>query len=499
MRDVLERSISSQLWKIAISAVVYGTLVIICLGGVVWGAQALIPPAFPIRWTSELPFLEFPIDLLFYNLFFPLALRLINPSKQITASFGWWFCLSAAWLRLTDFLCGDGSATERVQGQKHNGRFVHAPGSDQVRISPGQPAFIEVHDGSSTEPKHFTTVYLPPHFRLRIALFMLGVWLFAAIAGCSLALGPLLLGRVFLSSIIPASVTLNDIYAFSTGASIICTISYWRVLIRKLQLRASTRYLTLFYVYATCLLVIPALLSLTVHCYIVVPLHTFYAASAKSGPTIFLAQDWTLGLLYLKLCLRLILSRSPSRVANALRATVRNGYFHPSVSLLTRGFIIPSLVSLALILTVPLALGRLGCATVFQHVPTQLVYRYSYPSVLAALGFLVLNWYAFQALRRYRRRIRDEVYLIGERLHNYGERETPRVNKGKERARPAEDEQQKSEMIQSLETKIRARRQSQERLFEAEGIDDNTERDVPRRYAGLGDYDLDDLLGMHTF
>ena len=37
MRDVLERNIVTQLRKIAFSALVYGTLVIVCLGGVVWG------------------------------------------------------------------------------------------------------------------------------------------------------------------------------------------------------------------------------------------------------------------------------------------------------------------------------------------------------------------------------------------------------------------------------------------------------------------------------
>ena len=39
VRDVLERSVSTQLQKIAFSALVYGAQVIICLGGVVWGVS----------------------------------------------------------------------------------------------------------------------------------------------------------------------------------------------------------------------------------------------------------------------------------------------------------------------------------------------------------------------------------------------------------------------------------------------------------------------------
>ena len=37
MRDVLERDIITQLRKIAFSALVYGGLVVVCLGAVVWG------------------------------------------------------------------------------------------------------------------------------------------------------------------------------------------------------------------------------------------------------------------------------------------------------------------------------------------------------------------------------------------------------------------------------------------------------------------------------
>lgn len=34
------------------------------------------------------------------------------------------------------------------------------------------------------------------------------------------------------------------------------------------------------------------------------------------------------------------------------------------------------------------------------------------------------------AFRGWRQRIRDEVYLIGERLHNFGERKVVRVGRG---------------------------------------------------------------------
>ena len=87
-------------------------------------------------------------------------------------------------------------------------------------------------------------------------------------------------------------------------------------------------------------------------------------------------------------------------------------------------------------LTAPLALGWLANNTLLQLYSANdetfraCVYRYSYPGVLAlacAGGFLTLLAKAFGG---WRKRVRDEVYLIGERLHNFGESKR-RSGKGK--------------------------------------------------------------------
>ena len=68
------------------------------------------------------------------------------------------------------------------------------------------------------------------------------------------------------------------------------------------------------------------------------------------------------------------------------------------------------------------------------------MYRYSYPAVLGtAVGVVVLVGVG-RALRAWRKRVRDEVYLIGERLHNYGDSRRKsaagkKVDKGKGKER----------------------------------------------------------------
>ena len=118
VRDVLERNVGTQLRKIAFSALVYGALVIVCLGGVVWGMYYAFDGIFPIHWSSNEPVLEFPVDLLFYNFFMPLAVRFFKPSDGLHAMYNWWFRKCARALRLTWFLFGERKKDEEVISSK---------------------------------------------------------------------------------------------------------------------------------------------------------------------------------------------------------------------------------------------------------------------------------------------------------------------------------------------------------------------------------------------
>ncbi|KAK8219820.1 hypothetical protein M8818_000794 [Zalaria obscura] len=86
-----------------------------------------------------------------------------------------------------------------------DGRYVRAPASDQVRIPKGHRVFLQVTednkriDGKADqeygihgkEDPNFTKVYVPPWFRLRIALFLVGLWAFAATLGVSASVVPM--------------------------------------------------------------------------------------------------------------------------------------------------------------------------------------------------------------------------------------------------------------------------------------------------------------------
>ncbi|TQS37799.1 hypothetical protein Golomagni_01716 [Golovinomyces magnicellulatus] len=500
VRDVLERNVTTQLQKILFSALIYGGLILICLGGVVWGIYFAFNDVLPVHWSSNEPVLEFPIDLLFYNFSIPLAVKYFKPSTKLHAMYSWWFRQSARALRLTWFLLDERKLDEeghlvrknwddyfrRRKGDPHlmvtsddskivfennpqwhsyyrrDGRYVRAPASDQVRIPKGTSIFLEVNEMNNRidqkpdrnngihgkDSKLYKQVYIPPWFRLRISIFVLSIWIFAAVTGVGLTIIPLVLGRKVYSRIVPVQVHKNDVYAFSIGISIIGTILYCVLNLRKMliSIRSSfaldadkprklslsvfslcTRTARITWTYAAFLFILPTLFTFLVELYFIVPLHTYLALGEKH--VVPFVQNWTLGLLYVKLTIQLILLYENSRPARSLRAITRNGYLNPDARLATRSFILPGALLVFIALFYPLALARLMVITTLKRFPEKhiLAYRYSYPICLSLCFLACFLWILSGWVHNWKIKIRDEVYLDGERLHNFGERRVQQI------------------------------------------------------------------------
>ncbi len=364
-----------------------------------------------------------------------------------------------------------------------DGRFVRSPASDQVKIPKGQPVFLAVterdvridgrDDGDIYASDKYQFVYVPPLFHIRVSLFIASIWLFAAVTGVGFTIVPLVFGRRMFRALLPEHIRTNDIYAFSIGVYILGSLSYFIFHLRPMlsrfyawmssgvalmvdqdaiqRVKALTKQAArLLYTYIFLLIVLPVLTTLLMELYVLIPLHTYMYSlpsftptapeeqtptpldGLRDGHTIRVIQAWTLGILYLKLGTRALVHYG-GRPAQAVRAVLRGGWANPDVGVLTRAFVIPGLAaSLLLILAPPLmakmALDHSLIATFSGMAATELrtrevrvlVFRMAYP-------FAALFLFAFVVARRIMRvfdgwkvRIRDEAYLIGERLHNFG-------------------------------------------------------------------------------
>lgn len=488
---MLERSITTQLRKIGFSALVYGALVIVCLGGVVWGLDYAFDGVLPIHWSSSAPMLEFPVDLLFYNFVMPLAIQSVKPSEGLHDLYDWWFHKCAHFLRLSNFLFPDRHPEEEghhvrrtwwsfLTGSKgdwqnpvigaeqqaaaenegrdvyflRDGRYVRAPASDQVRIPKGTQVFLEVtesNDRVDGEPDEglrgrsshlFTKVYVPPFFRTRIAAFILLIWLFAATTGIALTIVPLVIGR-WIVSCASSPVVVNDIYAFSSGLCVVGGIAYLAHCcvraVRALRdhpdsylrsprelahvcLRTVLDAGRVLYITAALVILLPSLFALVTELYILIPAHTMFGDGQLH--VVHVVQDWTLGVLYVQMAIKLTLWQPHSWAAAVLNSVFRDGWLRPNVSIATRALILPLSLLTVVAVVVPLTLGGALRWTVFytRGEAQSNIYRYAYPTTLLVV---LAVWTVHLVLRRvavWRIHLRDEVYLIGERLHNFREK-----------------------------------------------------------------------------
>ncbi|KAI6852879.1 hypothetical protein KC332_g310 [Hortaea werneckii] len=545
VRDVLERNVITQLRKIAFSALVYGALVILCLGGVIWGIGKVFKGIFPIHWASTEPVLEFPMDLLVYNALTPLIIRLFKPSDTVNAMYGWWLRRCARMLRLSHFLFGDRRKDEeghypdsflpgfildtkravspsaadsngRATGDElphdaafvKDGKFVLTPCSDQYRPPKPGEAFLHYSPENSVDGgdvfiadilgiknEHFAKIYAPPNFRARISLFMVCLWMFSAFLGLSATLLPLSFGRQLLAALMPAGIELNDIYAYTVGAYIIggallAGLKGRAVMLqsresRRTELglpawtRPAKRYTVqafkCVYVYGFVAVVLPILFALVLQLYLFVPLHTYIVSvSAKNSMqgsntamsaiatateglinqtfvqsssaaaqtekdiltphNIHILQDYCLGLLYIRLATRFVMTLPASRAAEAFRRITADGYFNPNIRLTTRFLVLPALLITTIALCTPPGLAyaaitavqsKGGTNTMLDTEAQTKLYRYSYPLTAGLVMLVFCGHELSKATSRWRSRIRDEVYLVGERLHNFGERKPP--------------------------------------------------------------------------
>lgn len=533
VRDVLERNVTTQLRKIAFSALVYGALVILCLGGVIWTIGRLLDDIFPIHWVSTEPILEFPLDMLLYNFVTPIVIRLMKPSDAVNSMYAWWLRRCARALRLSHFLFDDRRKDEEghfvnqpwsdyllgktpelkaetadetqpadeegqeVQFEK-DGMYVLTPCSDQYRPPKSDEAFLHLDENNACivdkdgkKNEHFAKIYIPPLFRIRISLFMICLWLFSAFAGLCSTLVPLVLGRYLLAKSMPDGLRVSDIYAYSLGAYIVGGILFAalkgkvaagyvkdrasvidvRAWVQPLK-RFSFRALKCVYVYGFFGVTLPIFFALFLQLYVVLPLHTWAASVAPSptsdvqtasnsasavvlnvtqtlasdssrtnetqlGPlaehTFHVFQDYTLGLLYVRVFSRMIIAAPTSRAAEAFRRVTANGYLNPDVRLATRFFVLPATILAVIVLMLPpilsgaaiVALRSFAIDAIKGEQLRMKFYRYSYPIaasiVVSVLGVAELG----KATSRWRARIRDEAYLVGERLHNFGEKRPP--------------------------------------------------------------------------
>jgi E3 ubiquitin-protein ligase MARCH6 len=243
IREILERNSGTQARKIAISALLYGTAILLTFGVNILFLRYAVG-VLPLRWPALRPF-SLPIDLAFYRFVVPVSIHLVQPGARIKKLFLGWAKFTAHELRLTSFIFG-GERDPREEGThirrtwrarltlkkgdptdagceletdmrtprdvvfRKDGGFGRVPATDTIRVAPGRRMIVRVTEeghpldvegagviasqllemATTRKADKYAVVYLPPFFRTRLALFVYLLWFTGSLAGMTVVTTP---------------------------------------------------------------------------------------------------------------------------------------------------------------------------------------------------------------------------------------------------------------------------------------------------------------------
>ncbi|KAI8800678.1 hypothetical protein BJ742DRAFT_66466 [Cladochytrium replicatum] len=169
--------------------------------------------------------------------------------------------------------------------------------------------------------------------------------------------------------------------------------------------------------------VIPMLVGLIFELYVIQP----FKGTREQTHILFLLQDWALGAVYVKVAHMLVLLGPENgfrRVVNDATNARRIGDVR--MAELTRVLLAPVIGMCLVVILMPLIMGRAldkVLAVVVGQATRTLVLRYIFPFTLVLfLGYEVLG-NARGWVQMWMNQVRDDVYLVGRRLHNHQDEE----------------------------------------------------------------------------
>ncbi|XAR59435.1 Ubiquitin--protein ligase [Bertholletia excelsa] len=450
-RDLIDDPVHKHARRVLLSVAVYGSLIVMLVFLPVKLAMRMAPSIFPLDISVSDPFTEIPADMLLFQICIPFAIEHFKLKTTIKSLLHYWFTAVGWALGLTEFLLPrpeDNNGQENGNGEPARQDRLHA----QLGVQDRALGVLVAHDDVNRGRHALTNSNLAEDydgdeqtdsdrygFVLRIVLLLVVAWMTLLIVNSGLIVVPISLGRALFNAIpllpITHGIKCNDLYAFVIGSYVIWTVvAGVRYSIENIKTGRATILLRQISKWCGIVLkssallsiwifVIPVLIGLLFELLVIVPLRV----PVDESPVFLLYQDWALGLIFLKIWTRLVmLDHMVPLVDESWRTKFErvreDGFSRLQGFWVLREIVLPIIMKLLTALCVPYVLAR-GVFPIFGYplVVNSAVYRFAW---LGCLGFSLLCFCAKRFhvwFTNLHNSIRDDRYLIGRRLHNYGE------------------------------------------------------------------------------
>ncbi|XP_019629524.1 PREDICTED: E3 ubiquitin-protein ligase MARCH6-like [Branchiostoma belcheri] len=448
VQEMIHLPIHRHARRFLLSVVVFGTTVLLMLyvpiQVIKWAFPTFLP--YHVMLSSDAPVSELSLELLLLQVVLPALLEQGHTRQWLKSMVKVWTVGTAWMLNLRSYLLGD-VPVEEVQGVLIRGEDNVQPGNNPA---PAGANNIDLQDGGlhaahqailqQAGPIGFQPYKRPRWFAFRLVLLvflMCETLAFTSFVGLTLPVG---LGRAMMS-VWMGEAKVHELYTAACGLYtlwLVCRIlsvmfawvpQGWTTVVRKLSEWSMMAIKTI--VLAVLLLgAVPLLLGLLFELVVVVPLRV----PLDQSPLFFPWQDWALGVLHAKIICAMTMMGPQWWLKRVMEQVYQDGIRNMNLHLVVFDLALPVITCLLFCLCIPylVAVGVVPHLGLGGDVEVQ-VLRRIYPSLLVLV--LVSGLFTFQArqFKRLYEHIKNDKYLVGQRLVNYDKNKRSRESTPQQR------------------------------------------------------------------
>jgi len=396
---------------------------------------------YKVSHSSEALANELSVELLWLHVVLPALLEQSHMrvwAKQMVKL--WALCV--AWiLGLKSFLLGDNNVEQRAPNinnpnQNVNENLNNGIVQQQLPQNPFQFNIGVAHQALLQQNIPFTSeAYVKPsYFKTRIFGLVIMICISLLLSSIATIVIPVSLGRWILYKFTGYS-KLNEFYTIIVGLySIWITIRMSTIFYNWIQmgliqlfLKFKKRFLIMLKLTIAVLMIfgfLPLLYGLLFQQVVISPL----SCNHDQTPVISLWQVWALGILLTKISTALILTGPQWWLRVAIDRVCLNGFRNIDLKFIFLHLFYPCVVCIGLALAIPCVLSRSIVPLIIENTNHLiLIERRIYPVSLFLFTFILLLAFQIRQFKRLYERIRNDKYLVGQRLINF-ERNNPNLS-----------------------------------------------------------------------
>ncbi|XP_068618251.1 E3 ubiquitin-protein ligase MARCHF6 [Battus philenor] len=418
VQEMIHLSVWSHIRRLVVSAMIFGTAVLFMLWLPIRVIKYVLPGFLPyaVAVHTEAPVNELSLELLLLQVILPALLEQSHTRTWLKSGLRAWCACAAGALGLRSYLLGETARESEPNPPPHPPHQLGA--AHQALVWRDGPAGYEPYIRVSWFP-------------LRLAALLALVSVSLIMASALTLVIPVAIGRKVMALWLPkASEGVHELYTAACGMYVCwaggrggaLAAGWARGGRAALAARAGlwARRAVRAALAAVALLgLVPLMFGLLLELVLVIPLRV----PLEQSPVLFVWQDWALGVLYTKIVCALTMMGPDWSMRRAIEKAYRDGIREMDLKFILTEVAAPLVRWLGLALAIPYAFAH-SAAPLLVSAPVQrnLLARRVYPALLLLAVLAALAVFQIRQFRKLYEHIKNDKYLVGQRLVNYDHR-----------------------------------------------------------------------------